>query len=149
MTAESSSPLTFSDAGSVSIGYASDLYELLHAIDETMPKTAILYLEGTSIAPDVRTFLESRRAEHPREVARGTVYPATSTFHLPLNDQNLTELRALADLHAEPEICDHLAVYRDGELLLTAYDAGDGEVDVAKSLPDAVIQELRHALSIH
>jgi hypothetical protein len=146
MTADSFESLEFPDEGRISLGYVSDLYELLRAVDETMPKTAILYLEGASIAPDVRAFLESRQAAGPHEVAHGTVYPTPMSFHLPLSDQNLVELRGLADHHAEPEICDHLAVYQAGELLLTAYDAGYGEVIVAKSLPHDTIQALRLAL---
>jgi hypothetical protein len=134
------------DNESVTIGHVADLYALLRALDETMPPDAILYLEGTSFAPEIRDFLSSRHAPQSREVAPGTILPRPETFHLPLTGTNLADLRALAEQHAEPEVTDHLAVYRRDELLLSAYDAGDGDVQVARTLPEQTIGRLRLAL---
>jgi hypothetical protein len=139
-------PLHFGESESVVICNVSDLYRLLKAVDETMPKDATLYIEGTSIAPEVKRFLELRGTSAGHEISRGTIYPGAETFHLPLEGQNLAELRSLAEHCAEPEIGDHLAVYRNDELLLTAYDAGDGEVNVARSLSDDAIGQLRRLL---
>jgi hypothetical protein len=127
----------------VTIGYVTDLYALLRAVDETMPEGAILYVEGTSIAPEVRDFLSGRPAPDAREVARGTLWPTPETFHLPLVGANLAELRALAERHAQPEVADHLAVYRGEELLLLAHDAGDGQVQIARSFPAPTVERLR------
>jgi hypothetical protein len=137
--------LHFLDSESVTIGYVTDLYALLRALDETMPPDAILYVEGTSFAPEIKAFLSSRHAP-PRKIAPGTIYPRPKTFHLPLTGTNLADLRALAERHAEPEVADHLAVYRGDELLLSAYDAGDGEVQIARSLPAPTVERLRLAL---
>jgi hypothetical protein len=142
----SSDSLRLDESQSVAISHASDLYRLLEAIDVAFPRDATLYIEGTSIAPELKAFLELRGVPPRRAIARGTAYPAPRTFHLPLGGRNLADLRALAENHAGPEICDHLAVYRDDELLLTAYDAANGEVNVARSLPESVIHELRHSL---
>jgi hypothetical protein len=134
--------LRFRDGESVALGYVTDLYVLLRAIDETMPKDGTLYIEGTSIAAEIKSFLSSRAAPEPRTVAPGTLWREPETFHLPLQGTNLTELRALAEHHAEPEVADHLAVYRGDELLLTAHDAGDGEVYISRALPTRTVQEL-------
>jgi hypothetical protein len=109
-----------------------------------MPDDAVLYLEGTSISSAVEEYLQAHRAPVQREVARGTLWPRPDTFHLPLGDLN--GLRALAERHAEPEICDHPAVYRGSQLLLTAYDAGFGEVLLARALPDETARRFRLAL---
>jgi hypothetical protein len=138
--------LHFLNDQSVTIGYVTDLYALLRAVDETMPRDTILYLEGTSFAPEIRDFLSSRRAPLSREIALGTISPRPETFHLPLAGTNLADLRALAERHAEPEVTDHLAVYRGDDLLLSAHDAGDGDVQVARALPEQTVERLRLAL---
>jgi hypothetical protein len=103
-----------------------------------MPADSVLYLEGTSIAPAVKAYLEERPAPARRRIWRGTLWPRPAVFHLPVS--HVQGLRALAERHAEPEICDHLAVYHDDRLLLTAYDAGFGEVYLARSLPEETIR---------
>ena len=45
--------------------------------------------------------------------------------------------------HAAPEICSHLVVYRDEEVLLTAYGAGYGSVYVSKRLSQGQLEQLR------
>ena len=140
--------LQLSEADSVSIGYVSDPYALLRAIDEAMPKDAILYVEGNSIVREIKDFLTSRQAGTPREIERGTTWPKPKTFHMLLEGTNLAELRALAEHHAAPEICDHLVVYRGDQVLLAAYDAGDNVVDVTKSLSQETVECLCEALGL-
>lgn len=138
--------LRFLDDESVAVGYVTDLCALLRAIDETMPKGAVLCVEGTSIVPEVKDFLSSRQAPVSRKIAPNTLWPKPETFHLPLDSTNLAELRALAERHAEPEVADHLAVYSGDDLLLWAPDAGDGEVWLARALPQRTLERLRLAL---
>jgi hypothetical protein len=116
------------------LGYVEGFHALLRAVDEALPKDgAVLYVEGTSIDPEVASFLAARPAGDTREVARGTIWPTPQTFHVSLSA--LPELRALAEGRVDFEVCDHVVVYRGDELLLWAHDAGDGYVQVARSLP--------------
>jgi hypothetical protein len=126
------------------IGYVDDFFVLLHAIDELLPKDAVLYLEGTAIAPDVAEWLRQREILDPPPVARGTLWPEPTVFHIPLSD--VGGLRALAELHAEPEIADHLVVYRGNEVVLWAHDAGDGYVQLSPTLEPAVLERFRAEL---
>lgn len=113
----------------LNLGVVRDLYQLLRAIGEAIPPGAILYIEGTSIAPDVRDLLDSRSVAPRVQPTRGTIFPTPARYHLPLIDTNLEDLRQLAERHAEPEVCDHLVVYdTHGVVLLDAYDAGADEV---------------------
>jgi hypothetical protein len=57
----------------------SDLDGLLRAIDEAMPKDSVLYVEGTSIAPAVKAYLEERRAPARRGIRRGALWPRART----------------------------------------------------------------------
>lgn len=140
--------LRFEEGESLLLGRVSDLYELLRAIDEVLPEDTILYLENTSFAPAVRRFLDALPPEPTvlAQIASGTLYPEPETLHLPLRGSNLTKLRELAEHLAEPEICDHLAVYRNDALLLTAHDAGDGEVEVGPHLPDETRRRFERSL---
>jgi len=140
--------LRFTEDESFSLGRVSDLYKLLLGIDEAMPDDATLYLEGTSIAPEITTFLKSHASvsDTTRPIACGTLWPSAKAFHLSLDGNNMSQLRELAEHHAEPEICDHLGVYRGDNLLLWAPDAGDGDVELARSLPGEVLRKLEHSL---
>ncbi len=139
-------PLTLNDADALEIGYVRDLYRLLRAIDEAMPKDAVLYLEGTDFAPDVASFLESRPAQDRREIKAHTLWPKPKVFHIPLTGDNLAQLRNLAEKHAGPEVADHLVVYRGENVLLWAHDAGYGYVRVARDLSQSIVEALRNAL---
>ena len=137
-------PLRLSEAESVVVGRVSDFYALLRAVDETMPKDSVLCLEGTSI--DVVAFLEQRPSPAPARIDPNTLWPKPKFFHISLAGTNLTDLRALADHHAEPEIANHLVVYRAGRVLLWAHDAGSGYVALATSLGEQTIERFREAL---
>ncbi len=139
-------PLILKDADALEIGYVTDLYRLLRAIDEAMPKDAVLYLEASAIAPDVASFLESRPAQDRREIKANTLWPKPKVFHIPLTGDNLAQLRNLAEKHAEPEVADHLVVYRGEDVLLWAHDAGYGYVNVASDLSESIVEVLRDAL---
>lgn len=139
-------PLILREADALEIGYVTDLYKLLRAIDEVMPKDAVLYVEATAIAPDVASFLETRTAQDQREITSNTLWPRPRVFHLPLTGDNLAEFRELAEKHAEPEVADHLVVYRGDDVLLWAHDAGDGYVDVARGWPESSVEAFRDAL---
>lgn len=130
----------------VVVGYVSDLYELLRAIDEAMPANSILYVEGTSIVPEVEDFLGAHQAAEWCEIEPNTIWPTPRTVHLPLEGTNLAELRQIADRYAGPEVCDHLVVYRGDEVLVWAHDAGNGYVSVSPSLPDEISKRFQEVL---
>lgn len=139
-------PLSLSDDDALVVGYVKDFYELLRAIDEVMPKDAVLYLEGTSIVPEVAAFLDTRQPVDRPRIEPNTLWPKPRFYHLPLAGTNLSDLRALAERYAEPEVADHLVVYRDLDVLLWAHDAGDGYVALSRSLPDETIERFRDSL---
>jgi hypothetical protein len=140
-------PLTLAETDAVDLGYVSDLYALLRAIDEAMPQDAVLCIEGTAVAPEVASFLEARQTGHPPPaIAPNTSWPEPRFFHLPLIGSNLSDLRDLADRHAEPEIANHLVVYCGRNVLLWAHDAGAGHVSLSRHLPQATMDAFRSKL---
>jgi hypothetical protein len=139
-------PLRLSDDDALVVGYVEDFYALLRAIDEVMPRDAVLYLEGTSIVGEVAAFLDTRQLVDQPAIEANTLWPKPRFFHLPLTGTNLAELRALAEHHAEPEVADHLVVYRDIDVLLWAHDAGAGYVTVSRFLPEETVERFRSSL---
>jgi hypothetical protein len=129
----------------INLGRAGDLDALLHAI-EALPDDAVLYVEGTSIAPDIEEFLRAHAIQSTTIITRGTAWPRSTTLHVRLDPGLVARLRELAERHAGPEICDHLVVYRDDDVLLSAYDAGSETVWVRRDLPAEVVARLRDRL---
>ena len=124
------------------LGQVRRLDTLLEALEVGMPMDAVVYIEGTSLAADVRAALGAlpsipqgqRRAD-----LRGTLLPVPETFHVPVRSGVLGILRELEQRHASPEVCTHLAVYRRDEILALAHDAADASLLVSGTLaPDAV-----------
>jgi hypothetical protein len=144
VTGDSDQPLDFRLEDTIDLGYADDFHILLRAIDEAMPRDAILYLEGDATAPAVAEFLRMHVAADRREVVGNASSRKTIAFHLPLAD--LGQLRLLAESFASPEVAFHLAVYRHGEVILWAHDAGYGSLLLAKSLPPDTVERMRSAL---
>lgn len=139
--------ISLDEERAVDLGLVRDLYALLAAIDEAMPEGAVLYLEGTSIVPEIRGFLEAHSAEETQPVVRGTLWPRPKSYHLPLSG-NLRQFGELAERYAAPEICDHLVVYRGDQVLLFAHDAGSGHVYVSRDLPSETVEGLRRRLGV-
>ena len=139
--------LRLEDDDAVSLGVVTDFHVLLDVIDEAMPNDAVLVLENTGFAPDVDEFLAAREPGAAPDVERGTLWPRSTLRQLPLEGSNLQELRELADRHAAPEVASHLTVYRGDGVLLTAFDAGDGEVRVNRRLPSETLAALRRLLA--
>jgi hypothetical protein len=129
------------------LGRVQDLDTILEIIQKTL-SDSVLYLEASRrhVAPELVEFLEANPAPQAMEVAKGTRAPKSAKFHLVVSKRNLDRLREIDGHHATPEICDHLVVYREGRVLLTAYDAGHGDVYVSKGLPSDLIARIRRII---
>ena len=127
-------------AGSLErVGAVGTLASLLAGIDQALPRPAVMFIEGTSIASEPRVFLDRRSIEPEPDDLWGTVWPRSEGFDVPLTDENLRDLAELASRHPEHEICDHITVYRGDRVILVAHDVGS-EVLLDRELPDTVIE---------
>jgi len=130
------------------VGRVDDLGRLLECIQQVLPKDAVLYLEGSRrhMAAELRDFLEENPSPHIADVPKGTVWPKSAKYYLQANYPNLNRLRAIESRYPQPEVCDHLVVYRGDEVLITAYDAGAGDVFVSPRLPAGDLAQIRRIL---
>jgi hypothetical protein len=122
-----------------------DLALLIRAFDVMSPGS-ILYLEGGAHPSDLREFLGAHQIANPVQVARHTIWPRQAVNHLLLTADTIQYLARFADTVAGPELCLHCAVYRDGQMLVSAHDAPNDPVLVSRQLPEAIIDRFARQL---
>jgi biopolymer transport protein ExbB/TolQ len=124
-----------------------DLALLIRAFDVMAP-SSILYLEGGDDPPepDLRQFLTANRIVNPVQVARHTIWPRQAVNHLLLTAETIQYLARFAETVAGPELCLHLAVYRDGQVLVSAHDAPNDPVLISHQLPEELIDRFARRL---
>jgi hypothetical protein len=130
-------------------GRVTDLWHLLAAIQHVLPRPAVVYLEGTNIDDEVRTFLDERSIPPGRDDLWVTTWPRPEGFHVPLNDANMDDLCRLVKSQTRAwrpfpfgGICNHVVVYRGDDILLAAYDVGS-EVTLSRDLPTATVERFQ------
>ncbi len=111
----------------------------LRCLPKIFPEGSVLYLEGT-YARDVKKFLNSRRIPNTARVAIGTIWPRPSIFHIPLTPENVLGLAALAERRNRLEICQHLHVYKEENVLLESHDCMDNFADVSGVIAETYIK---------
>ena len=102
----------------------------------------MLFIEGTSIAEDVKGFLRTREPQAKPSVQLETGWPQPATFHLPVTDDNLRNFARFLQIHALPEILDHLKAYRDNRLLLDWTDACSDPIILSMAINEDVLKEI-------
>lgn len=108
-----------------------------------LPRPVTLFVEGTSIVPEVTSLLARQQLDPGRRDLSGTIWPRSKRFHVAVTDPLMKELQRLGEKLAEPEIADHLVAYdASGRVQLAAYDAGSNEIWVAREVPASVMQQI-------
>jgi hypothetical protein len=122
--------------------------EFFRAVSLLVPDATHMFLEG-SPDPDIEVLLAdaSEKADYaapagtywswPRKNRRYSVRASAALF---------VRLSELAAHHAEPEICDHLHFYRDGNALVQWFDAFSDPLLVSKVVPFARVEQFASAV---
>jgi hypothetical protein len=135
---EELSGLTLAVDDALEVPPPRDLARLIRACD-VMPVGSVLYLEDGVHAADLAQFLAAHQLANPTKLAPGTIWPRPSVHHVPVNATTIAYLASYAETVAGPEVCIHLAVYRDDRVLVSAHDAPGDPVLVNRRLPDDII----------
>ena len=112
------------------------------ALPALLPADAILYMEGTSIAPYVAGFYERHAATNTVPVVRDCISPVPDIFHVSFSTAVIEGLCEMAEERAVPELFDHIKAYRDSTLIFTYHDAFDGQLRVSGRLSESIIRDL-------
>jgi len=101
---------------------------------------SILCLEGVS-ARDIEAYLLERPAAYENETKRGPFGLRPKIFYMPITDENLRGFAALTERYAEPEVCDHLRVYRDNRIVLSWHDLPTDPIYFVKEYDENVLKQ--------
>jgi hypothetical protein len=129
-------------------GRRLDHAEFFRRLPHLVSDEAVLFLEGGSHSPELTRFLNEHSVPAVAILARGTVWPRASVFHVPTKPSVLVELGDLAEHCASPEICDHLHVYKEGRVLLEWHDAFSVPFFVSKRIPEDRVREFCRKLDV-
>jgi hypothetical protein len=113
-----------------------------------LPSDSILYVEGTSIAPEIAAFYSLHRAANAVDVVRDTIAPVPDIYHFTCSPGICAALRQFAGKYPVAQMFDHLKAYRGESLLFTFHDAFDGWLCVSEHVPDTAIAEFCRALGV-
>jgi hypothetical protein len=85
-------------------------------LPQLLPSDSILYVEGTSIVPEVASFYSSHRARHAVDVVRDTIAPVPDIYHFIFSPDVCVALRQFAETHPVAEMFDHIKALRSNHL---------------------------------
>ncbi|MDC0358317.1 hypothetical protein OAO01_05825 [Oligoflexia bacterium] len=128
------------------------------------PEDAVLFIEGTSMAQDVKEFLHSKSVEAPQDIKVGEgpdpedlppersykvpliggelrVFPRSDRFHIPAMHEHFLEIAKMSEHHAEIEMLDSLIVYRENVALLHWYDTPTDPIYVSTEISEVSLQK--------
>ena len=101
------------------------------------------------MSPDALALFASNAATPTLEIPPGTTWPKSRVFHVHATEQFLQQLTALANRHAEPEICDHFHAYSESQGLMQWYDAFSGDpLLIEESIPKAQVERFCRKLGV-
>jgi hypothetical protein len=129
-------------------GSRLDYAEFFRRLPDLVSDQAVFFLEGGAHPPALSRFLEEHAVPPRVKVARGTLWPRGSVFHVPTEPSVLMDLAELAEQCAGPEICDHLHVYEDDRILLEWHDAFSDPFSVSRQLSEERMQEFCRKLNV-
>lgn len=107
-----------------------------------------IYFEGTSIEKDVIECYKKHSEEGKFLPGRQTIWPRSKCFRCKLSEQFIDEISQLSENHAEPELMDHLSIYRGNEALLEWHDAFANAMLLSKSIPESTVAEFSKELGL-
>lgn len=116
------------------------------ALCSLLPANAVLYMEGTSIAPYVAGFYERHAASNTVAVIRDCISPIPDVFHVSFSTAVIDGLCELAGERDNSELFDHIKAYHDGTLIFTFHDAFDGQLRVSGRVSESSIRNLSAAV---
>jgi hypothetical protein len=125
-----------------------DSNQFFDPLAKHFPTATTLFVEGTSISEDVQQWYELHRQEGVYLPEAQTLWPTSKKFRCNFSPKLMAELSSLSRAHAEPELLDHLALYKGEEELLLWPDAFDNILQISKTVPESVVAAFAGVLGL-
>ena len=117
------------------------------ALPKCLPDASTIVFEGTSFSDEVKGTL-SRHAEAGPFPQRQTLWPRSNLYRCKFSAALCFEMRELSKRHAEPELCDHLSVFRGEEEILAFHDFGANNIYVSGAISEEAVSAFATALGL-
>jgi hypothetical protein len=115
-------------------------------LQNLIPPDAILYFEGTGIAPEVGTFYLANEVQNSVAVIRDTIAPEPDIYHVKFSQRVIEVLCQFTGKYANPELFDHIKAYQGQTLLFTFHDAFCGWLRISEAVPEQTVAAFCEAL---
>jgi hypothetical protein len=123
-----------------------DFPRVFLALLDLLPAGSIIGLAGGSLSPEVRSFFDKNAI--PLDPAVFASLPEgnfAGAFFVPVDRQRMTELAAIAEHHAEPEIALHMAAISNGSSIFEWFDAPDDPISISLLLTEDAVSRFAYA----
>ncbi len=107
---------------------------------------ATLAISGSSLGHDVKDYLDKLKVTPSNSIRCEPHFFGPEAYHIPITVKNLNGLADVSERHAEPEVADHMIVYRDTTVLLEWYDAGSNPIWITKDVAKERIDNFGRAI---
>ena len=125
-----------------------DPEKFFRLLPSLFPAATTLFIEGTSISPNVLLCYERHKQEGPYLPARQTIFPSSKRIRCATSRLLWEELAQLGAEHAVPELLDHLCLYQDSRCILFWHDAFMNAILLDETVPEAAVADLASAFQV-
>ena len=122
-----------------------DFSDFLRHLPAFASDGCVLRLEGVD-DHGIEAYLLERPAAYENETGRGFWKMRPQVFYVPVTEENLRGFAALSEGYAEPEICDHLCVYRGDRIILSWHDLPYDPFYVSREIDEATLKRFCETL---
>lgn len=112
------------------------------------PNATTLFVEGTSMADDVKKCYMAFAEEGNYLPSKQTIFPDSNKFRCKFSSGLIGELVLLAEHHAEPELLDHLFLYHGNDSLLEWHDAFANIILLPCYVPKEIVSKFSEELGL-
>jgi len=125
-----------------------DSAKFFKAISKNFSFATTFFAEGNSISDDVKECYKLHREEGNYLPQAQTIFPISKKFRCRFSPDLLADLTSLAKKHAEPELLDHLALYKGEEEVLFWHDAFANAMLVSRHVPEHIVSAFAAELEL-
>ena len=97
--------------------------EFFRSLPQYFPEATTFFAEGSSVSSDVIHCYLSHLEKGDYLPGMQTIFPKSGKYRCEFSKELMEELAILSEHHAEPELLDHLSLYKNNEPILEWHDA--------------------------
>lgn len=128
------------------IGDNLDAADFFRALPELLQPDDVMALEDGAHPPVLRSWLKRHGELRKERLPLGSIWPKPTVVAVVASETNLRALAAFADGLANPEVAEHMAVFRNQQPILEWYDIIDAPVHLSPDLPEETVRAFARRL---